>query len=489
MLKNTFVEAFESYLFGTALSINVLSVIKDSLGDYYKSFPAIVYVGEPGVGKTTLVEACLIYEAEKLSFSNRPKMVENVLESTEKNIVFLDDLADYKAQGMRERGFKHVDGAVRNAYAGKGPIVVLTAERKALIRQADSCRERMLCIDADQVLMGKNLNILEFLQENKVELCKLFDEFSEWYSSKSYNFKDMLRHFRTVNSKKGTVRQISLVFAYYASVKVLSDFLESHNHCILDQDKLLQNVDLLINSISIKSIKETNIIDITNMLSIAVRSGRFRPQYISPKELCASYLNGRCCNFMYNCESICSEESRFDKEEWLDPQDLITNFDEGFNSVLIQDIHWIKGCPKYILHEPVLIIDNETLKCIINDFLLKESITKKLAIPEWSDIAIHKKLYENRQCFYLPNGLSKCRYTMNYRCFCNDAVISQRVCMLRLTQEQFDILVEQSQTYRTQYCNYRIQNVHSMIRILNNFIGNLQYTPGEIGKSIYEEVK
>lgn len=480
-------QAFESELFGQALSLNLLAIMKKDLVKCIRAFPITTYVGEPGVGKTTLVDACLICDYERLCFSERPKFVENIMNTTEKKLVFLDDLADYKAQGIREKGFKNVDGVVRKSYEGIGPLIILTAERKALMRQAVSCVQRMMCINADFTLVGYNREILEWLQKNKEKLQKIIGDFATWYTCTKYDFDELLRQYRNAFLSEGTPRKIDLVFSYYISMTVFSDFLKSQNGVIIDKERIHQNMKKMFCA-TIENNNES-IIDIRKIFDLAVQERRFVSQFIRQQSLCKRYLQGKCSSFGFNCDITCSEESQFDKEEWLDPQDLITNFDEGFNSVLIKDIHWIKGCPKHILHEPVLIIDSETLKCIINDLLLKDSITKKMAIPEWSDIAIHKKLYENRQCFYLPNGLNSCRYTMNYRCFCNDEVVSLRVCILRLTQEQFDNLVEQSLSYKTPYNNYHTKDIHGMIRVLNNFIGNLQYTPGEIGKSIYEEVK
>lgn len=486
MIKDELVKALESKLFGAALSFNVLSVIKEDMPKNFKAFPILVYVGEPGVGKTSLVDACSICDAERLCFSDRPKTVADIIENTNKKIVFLDDLADYKAQGIREKGFKNVDGVVRKSYDGRGPLIIMTAERKALNRQAQSCLERMICINADSALVGENIAILEWLQENREDLRRVMQEFSQWYSKTAYDFKKLLSEHRTAYSGKGTPRQVDLVFSYYASMRMVSKFLERCKGITIDDNKVLENVDAMIENTH--QVSKGSGIDITKVLDEAIASRKFIPQFVQSKRLCKKYLCGNCLKHGFRCESNC-DEFQYEKEEYIDPQDLIINIDEGFNSVLVQDIHQINGCPKYIPKGPVLIVDSDTLTCNINDIIVHQGIVQKREIPRWSDIAIHKKLYENRQCFFLPNGNKSCRFTMNYRCYNENVVRTHRVCFIRLTQNQLSLLEYQTQIYGKVYYQYSEIDISGMIKTVENFIGNLQFHEGEIGKSIYEEVQ
>lgn len=486
MIKDELVKALESKLFGAALSFNVLSVIKEQMPKSFKAFPILVYVGEPGVGKTSLVDACSICDAERLCFSDRPKTVADIIEKTDKKIVFLDDLADYKAQGIREKGFKNVDGVVRKSYDGRGPLIIMTAERKALYRQAQSCLERMICINADSALRGENMAILEWLQENKEDLLVMMQEFSRWYSQTTYDFKKLLSEHRTAYRGKGTPRQVDLAFSYYASMAVLSDFLLAYKGITLDSNIVLENIDTMIRNTHQSSIDSD--INITKLLDTAIAGRKFTPQFVQPEYLCNKYLYGQCNKHSFRCDLMC-DEWQYGKEEYIDPQNLIINIDAGFNSVLVQDIHQINGCLKNMPGGPVLIVDADTLSCNINDVIVHQGIVKKQELPKLSDIAIHKKLYENRQCFFLPNGYKSCRYTMNYRCYNDKMVRKTRVCFIRLTQYQLSLLEDQTQIYRTPYNEYDAKDVSGMMQAIQNFIGNLQFHEGEIGKSIYEEVQ
>ena len=478
-------EFFASPIFGPALSVAILACIKSDLKEVLESFPIYAYEGKPGVGKTSSVKACMLGEVEELSFSDLPRKVAEKIETTDKAIVFLDDLADVKSQGIREKGFKNIDSVVRKSYSGDGPLVIITAERKALLRQADSCRQRMICVDADDALIGENKRVLRWLQEHRKEMKEMYNQFEEWYKGQKYDYREMLYSFRERYASIGTCRQIDMLFSYFTSLQVFSDFMSEKKYGEMNQGMLEQSVEYLLDSMK-KDVKEESY-GITELLNLAIESKMFRVQFPPTEELCEKYLKGDCADSSFKCEDYCENLYRM-VTGYINPQNLIINFDLGFNSVLVRDICEIAGCSRYIPNGPVLIVDTGILTDCINDCIMKKSIIEKKPFKTLTDIMIHKKLYENRQCFFKPNDKSL-RYSVAYRCSADKQIKKHRVCILRLTENQYQMLMEQAEVYRVTYNFVTNKESIEIARAVRLLVSNLQFLQGEIGKSVYEEVK
>ena len=68
---------------------------------------------------------------------------------------------------------------------------------------------------------------------------------------------------------------------------------------------------------------------------------------------------------------------------------------------------------------------------------------------------------------------------MRYPILSDDIVKNGQVCILRLTQEQYERLAVQKSVYRTVINQYNIADVQNTVNTLTNLLGNIQFFTGE----------
>lgn len=123
-------KSMENVVSSSVLVAQVLAEIKSDLRkNGCVDIPVFLFHGRYGVGKTTLVKACMLKEEYTVTFAYPDKEIKQKAKEILKGVLLLDDFADYNSASARERGKRRVDDWVRFGYAEKDcPILIMTAE-------------------------------------------------------------------------------------------------------------------------------------------------------------------------------------------------------------------------------------------------------------------------------------------------------------------------------------------------------------------------
>ena len=316
--------------------------------------------------------------------------------------ILLDDCADFASPSARQKVSSFLDEIVRGSYNGSLPLVVITVEENTLSRITQSCRMRFLEVPVGDVLKDDRLTaILNYLQQNRMKLFGLFEEFREWYrkNCSQYHHAAFLNGFREKYRRKDA-RSISLFCLYAVSARIFGDFMKTVYQIELSMSRIEENYLSVWEKRECSTMSRKDLVK--KLFQALIDDGAFQPIAPNPKSLCTVFCAGKCRNVGWRGK-LCCEDCDFysePSEGWLyDPRDLLLG-DETGAAVLV-------GCGKYIYQYPAY-CDGEIPLLILRDAGLFSLMNDEL-----------HKLCSEKTSVCRGSGQKKCiSFFLNQTCVC-----------------------------------------------------------------------
>lgn len=436
-------EAFETPPFSFALAGNLMAVLKRQLMEEgIRDFPVIALTGAPGSGKTSVARACMAGKEKEFLFTDRVSAVKKELAKPQMQdqYILLDDCADFASPSARQKASSFLDEIVRGSYNGSLPLVVITVEENALSRITQSCRMRLLEVPVGDVLKDDRLTaILNYLQQNRMKLSGLFEEFREWYrkNCSQYHYAAFLNGFREKYQGRDA-RSISLFSLYSVSARIFGDFMKTASHIELSMSRIEENYLSVWERRECSTMSRKDLVK--RLFQALIDDGAFQPTAPDPKSLCTVFCAGKCRNVGWRGE-LCCEDCDFYPEpsegRFYDPRDLLLGDGTGA-AVLIECGKYIYQYPAYCDGgTPLLILRDAGLFSLLNDELHKLCSEKNIRLQWLGPKEMHQLLFESDMCLYNYISREHKTYVFKYMSF-PDTDVS--VMILRLTREQYKVL-------------------------------------------------
>lgn len=478
IFESQLISAFESGPFTLTLLSNTLAVIKpDLMKNGFKDFPVLTLTGKPGSGKTTIARACTPNNVKEFSFTDKVSAVKKELLNITDTYVLLDDFAAFVSHAAREKAYTFLDEVARLSYSGIMPLLIITAEEKALARITGSCKERLLELQVNNVLNDKKLkDILDYLMNKKYLLNEIFSEFAQWYEKnrQNYNYKNLLRVFREKNIGKNP-RSISLFFAYHVSMLVFCEFAENIYHVTVSKNKIEKTYMRAWEKRETSTLSRESLVQ--KLFQSLITDQAFSP--IKPKEaeLCEAMCMGTCYykseSFPRYCPSDCVE---MPIGFYYNPQDLILS-NENSSVILIENTEYLYGYPKYCnTNTPLMIIRDDALLSFMNTELHKLCSENKIHLRPFGPKELHQILFALNMCMYHYISNKHKTYTFKYHSV-SESDIS--IMVIRLTDCQFKELTKRAKApTRMPFLKWEVTNFYHH---LTDMYRSIHAMSGEIG--------
>lgn len=420
------------------------AIVKKADTHYLETFPVIAIRGAPGSGKTSAFKAFTPRRrVDKISFYDDREVVLTGLQQNSDEFSFVDDFAKLTTDGGRRKQQGTLDLIVRKAYNGEFSTLGITIETEALHYLATSCRERLLLQDIGAGLLDPEFAACLSVIQKGSFLQDLLADFDNFISNKDFFLMTALENFRSQNAGKGhSPRDIDKIFTIHFSLQVFLEFLESHE---VDGTTFISIENFCFSLL--KQQEQHTAEESANLLEMAVqdflKSKILSVQRCMPRMECAYHLGNGCAARCFECESKCS--TGFDVQPWkmlIPPQDLFLEADHGANAILLRELEYFPYLERRFPIPPLLLINADLLSSCINNSIAERCRREKRAVFYLDDIELRKRLLQINRIAVMSEDGKKYRYTFSGRTVVNDVVLTSRIVILFLHQEEVDWLIE-----------------------------------------------
>lgn len=486
-LKPELYDAVIKFPYSAEIMLHIGAQMKKTLLECGAGFPILLLHGLPANGKTSTAKVCLTRKDVIVKFAQGLKTVKGEMEKDlAGHIILLDNYPKFLSHYKREKSLRILDYVIDIASEeSNGPAVMMTAEPNILeeLQKAESMRERLLFVPVPKIDEDDKLNgIRDYLTINRKDYLKLMEQFDQWFEKNPVITDELIKelsYFRREH-KKYTGRCTGLVFSYYYACIIFSKFLEEEYKISLEEKIIHNNVMQLFEWKEDVQEKQKSIVaEIWEEL--LENENAF--EILKPRESVCECLLPNGYDGCSKNDKLCWSCGDREDINYYNPMETRIQKGEKIQAVLIENPKQIYGFPKYVACEnPLLIIENSALFCMMNIGLEDYSRRKKIHTIPFSPKKLNKELFLNNLCLFEYVGMNHNTYTFP---LLDTEGNNIRVVMMKLTKKQYEKLNKRAKTLLCERL-YTSEEVKKINRCWKIICTSVQSLFGEIGK--YSEI-